>query len=256
MRANKNKSSIFLKIDGENLSTTSLTIPEISKVLGLIEGITLDVADNEGFNLSLRLNSLKPGSVGIALEGIDLEPDTLPNIYKKVSEVFRTGFSDASNLLLKKVDELNKFLKSKSAWIDILENENSKTTITKILVNENLITSNYKNIKGSTTIYGKVIRIGGKTPAVMIEIDKDKNLSFSIKEEYINFFANNLYKNVVLYGIAEWEPNTLSLKDFNLEKAEPLKLKSMKDTVKVIKNNFGKHFDKIENPDQWVKENR
>ena len=70
-------------------------------------------------------------------------------------------------------------------------------------------------IKGTTTIFGRCVRVGGKTPKVDLELPNRSRLIHceTTKEIAINL-SQSLYKNVALYGKALWDSHTLELVEF------------------------------------------
>ncbi|MBK8396232.1 MAG: hypothetical protein IPL26_13485 [Leptospiraceae bacterium] len=252
----KEKSSVFLKFNGENMSPSSLTISEITKILGILEQITTDSAEAEDKKFTLRLQALKSGSCGVALNG-DIEEDFLTKFFRRVAQSFKENNLDGFTIdVKKKLEELNKFLKSKTSWIDVFRNEEDTKPLDTIASVEKLNLTGLKYIEGVTTVYGKVLWLGGKTPSVTIEIDEEKSFSCIISEKLVPFFADNIFKEVILHGVASWEPRTHIIKEFKIERVESRKLKPINEAMKNIKNDFGHYFDNIDNPDKWVREIR
>ena len=72
-------------------------------------------------------------------------------------------------------------------------------------------------IKGTTTIFGMCVRVGGKTPKVDLALPNRNRLIHceTTKEIAINL-SQGLYKNVALYGRALWDSNTLELVEFEV----------------------------------------
>lgn len=70
-------------------------------------------------------------------------------------------------------------------------------------------------IKGTTTIFGMCIRIGGKTPKVDLALpNRSRLIHCETTREIAISLSRSLYKNVALYGQALWDSQTLELVEF------------------------------------------
>ena len=70
-------------------------------------------------------------------------------------------------------------------------------------------------IKGTTTIFGMCVRVGGKTPKVDLSLsNRDRLLHCETTREIAVRLSRSLYKNVALYGEALWNPDTWELVEF------------------------------------------
>ena len=70
-------------------------------------------------------------------------------------------------------------------------------------------------IKGTTTIFGRCVRIGGKTPKVDLALpNRSRLIHCETTREIAISLSRSLYKNVALYGQALWDSHTLELVEF------------------------------------------
>ena len=70
-------------------------------------------------------------------------------------------------------------------------------------------------IKGTTTIFGRCVRVGGKTPKVDLALPNRRRLIHcETTREIAISLSRSLYKNVALHGRALWDPHTLELVEF------------------------------------------
>lgn len=94
-------------------------------------------------------------------------------------------------------------------------------------------------IKGTTTIFGRCMRVGGKIPKVDLALsNRDRLLHCKTTREIAIRLSRSLYQNVALYGRAMWDPDTWELIEFkatqiaNQEYESPVK--ALKEISKVV----------------------
>ncbi len=106
----------------------------------------------------------------------------------------------------------------KQKW-DILfsekQNQSYHIRETEISAQQPIAPPSPQFIKGTTTIFGMCVRVGGKTPKVDLALPNRSGLIHceTTKEIAIRL-SRSLYKNVALYGQAQWDSHTLELVEF------------------------------------------
>ena len=72
-------------------------------------------------------------------------------------------------------------------------------------------------ITGETTIYGKIERVGGAKPKVMIRSEDNNLIICDISEEMAQQLGHKLYKISGFVGSAKWRSDDYSFDSFNIE---------------------------------------
>jgi hypothetical protein len=93
-------------------------------------------------------------------------------------------------------------------------------------------------ISGETTVYGKVERVGGATPKVVIRTATNSSISSAVSEDLAKKLAQRLYSWMGLRGTATWCTEDFTMEDFKIEditeyEEQPLK-KSMDELSRLI----------------------
>jgi len=70
------------------------------------------------------------------------------------------------------------------------------------------------HIEGTTSIYGRCIRVGGKTPKAIIELYQGKSLPINLSEDMAKELAKSLYEDVCIEGKAKWNTEDLMIAEF------------------------------------------
>lgn len=88
-------------------------------------------------------------------------------------------------------------------------------------------------IEGTTSIYGRCIRVGGKIPKAMIELYQGRSLPINLSEDMAKQLAKRLYEDVCIEGKAKW--NT---EDWMIDEFEAVRICEFRatDPVKAFEN--------------------
>ncbi len=68
--------------------------------------------------------------------------------------------------------------------------------------------------EGTTTIYGRCIRVGGLKPKAEIRLFQGKALFIALSEQMAKELAKSLYEEVCIEGIAKWDTEDWTIKEF------------------------------------------
>jgi len=115
------------------------------------------------------------------------------------------------------------------------------TPTTEIKISEN------QRIKGDTTIYGKIVRVGGVSPRIRLELIEGYGLSINVSEEVAREIARNLYDVISLNGIATWNRKDFHVIDFDVESIGKYRATSNINSFNELREVLGEYWDKIDN---------
>ncbi len=81
---------------------------------------------------------------------------------------------------------------------------------------ENQVSSapSIKYVEGTTTIYGRCIRVGGIKPRAEIRLYAGETLFIDLSEQIAKELAKSLYEEVCIEGIAKWNTEDWTIKEF------------------------------------------
>jgi hypothetical protein len=100
-------------------------------------------------------------------------------------------------------------------------------------------------VYGDTTIYGKVIRVGGRRPRVMIETIAGESVFCDASPAIAKQLAPRLYERVRLEGKAAWDPDSWSLLEFRIREAESGPKEDPSSVIKQLSSRIGGYFSDI-----------
>jgi hypothetical protein len=112
--------------------------------------------------------------------------------------------------------------------------------------------------KGSTSIFAKVIRVGGNAPSVLVQLPNNERRTFVVSgKEVAQQLGGMLYQRVVLHGDARWLRGNRKLADFKVRKVGGYSDNTANpaETMKDLSRIMGHHWDGV-NADEYLKEER
>lgn len=236
-----------------SLPPEKVSANEFSKVVSAYENAIVSVVKK---NHPHRLIPAHISVTGVEKDdlGIDLKPNSDDDIFEAAHEINVNISNRTFNKLpINAVENLNiiqRFINEKgvTAYLNGYEGIASSqiTSETNLEVDETFY------LQGETTIYGKVVRIGGATPKVRIEIDKNKSISIEVKTDVAKDLSSHLYETVAITGLAKWKKEDNELVDLKFISHKKLSKKSLTEKLKELKSVIGKHWDNIDNPDEHL----
>jgi hypothetical protein len=101
-------------------------------------------------------------------------------------------------------------------------------------------------IQGQTTIYGRILRVGGKTPRVMIETIPGDTLSCVVSLEIARELGERLYEFAEFSGIASWNANDWKIAEFRIQSFTISSTKTPEQTMNELRSLVGRYFEGID----------
>ncbi len=89
-------------------------------------------------------------------------------------------------------------------------------------------------LKGRTTIYGRVITVGGVEPRAQLRLLNGRLFRVKLKEETAKALAVRLYQVVALKGIASWRSDNMEMVNFEVEEILPYQETDFSEVIKKI----------------------
>lgn len=114
-------------------------------------------------------------------------------------------------------------------------------------------------LKGTTTLYGEVVQLGGKAPKVDIQpIGYSRTVHADATREIVKDLENNgrLYQLVALTGEATWDPVTYEITSFTVDRWNTFAPPGAATAMQEMRAKYGKHFDAIHDVGAWLTELR
>lgn len=187
-------------------------------------------------------------------ESIFFKPSIEEELFEAANEI---NYSISHNTITKlpfktvqQLEEIQKFVYSKNCVAELNGYENIESA--RITPTTNLKINRYFFVKGQTTVYGKLIRLGGAKPLVRIELDDGKAISFETTEKNARELASHLYKRIGIKGMAKWKKENYELMELKPQEFIKLNDRTLTEKMNGLAELLKPYWNNIEDPDEYV----
>src|SRR5262249_9907065 len=101
-------------------------------------------------------------------------------------------------------------------------------------------------VEGQTTLYGVILRVGGKTPRVMIETVSGDTLTCSVSLEIAREMGERLYEFAEFYGVASWDPKEWKVREFRIQSFKVSSTKTPEQAMNELRILVGRYFEGVD----------
>ena len=184
------------------LTNLEATILEMAKVQ--------NIEKNEEVPLSLVEIATGSNRLGLAVS-----PLFVPVIAQITHAITRQNFSTIPAKAHRSLYEIYEQAKSESWEVHFVENKSRAIEMATISDERPIPNPASPHVKGTSTIFGKCIRVGGAEPKVDIRLpNRSRLLHVEVTEEMARRLARNLYGTIAMTGEATWEKETWFIVNF------------------------------------------
>lgn len=114
-------------------------------------------------------------------------------------------------------------------------------------ITPSMIVADAPLIRGETTLYGQVLRVGGRRPKVLIAShDNSGTVACDVNQDIARVLGGRLYTDIAVSGMAIWNAETLRIESFEIIELLPYQKTALADALRRISERFGKYYDKID----------
>ena len=244
--------TLKIKFTGGEINPSKVTANEFAKIVSSYENALLSIVKTDN---SINKNVEFISIVGVKNESltIEAEPHTKEvkeaanriNTAIKNKKINRLPFSVVENL-----EAIQSFVIKHQCKAILNGIEGVETA--EINVDSDIKVSDSLYFSGETTVYGKIIRIGGSQPKVRILLDNGKYISVVSSKENVKELSPNLYSRIGIKGIGKWKKENNELVEIKAKSFVILSDLPLTDRLKGLSKLIGKYWVNIDNPDDYV----
>lgn len=215
---------IRFEVKGADLTPETMPLAKLIEVLGLLERAVVAFARSQGIKPEdsgfVSLTSVFESSAG-------LEVSTPAPLLPPVRSVTRAIESGTTQQLPRSVQdplhELSQVV-AKQGW-SFASREDRKLEIPLAVISAARPVPKPEELpplEGSTTIFARCVKVGGRDPKAELEIPRSpKLLNVELDERVARALGGFLYDWVVVEGTARWNPETLKMESFRAHRVSP-----------------------------------
>ena len=227
------KSFIEVSFSGEDIKPDSVKASDIADILKAVE----DMVEAQVFrdHPEIDKETVVVGLVGVKSSSLDLQfSSTIPELalaaFQDTGQAIRDR--DFSRLPSSSFDALAlvvSFTRKRQCTADFIILNGKRDVIATITPDIEL--ERKPLLTGETTIYGQVVRVGGRKPRVMVEMVDGRTIFCAANVDIARTLGGRLYQVVGLAGIAEWDSKTLTMDTFAIKAILPYEATSFKQAM-------------------------
>ncbi|MBF0404699.1 hypothetical protein [Candidatus Magnetominusculus xianensis] len=210
-----------IKFAGEKILPETIRARDLAELVSKVEEsltaiIVKDNADVNPDDIVIGLVNIEKGSTILTFESS--RADLALNAFTVLSDAIATGdyYKIPSNSV-KGIKSVYDFIKKGDCVAEFRTQSGSVKPLAFISPQTEIIFPTATQLSGKTVIYGKVIRAGGKTPIIGIELIDNRIIYCDVSESIAKVIARRLYCWVGFSGIAKWNADDYSIESFNIE---------------------------------------
>lgn len=248
---------IEIRLAGSGLVPGNVRSKDLAEVIDSVEDMIASLIEREYPEISkedviVGLVALKEGSV--RLQFASQLPNLVRPAYARLAQsVQKEDYTGLPSSSLDSLKKITSFSRRKNCELEFWTHNGKSEMLATI--KPNTLIQPIPLIAGPTTIYGEVIRVGGKHPRAVIQLESTVTVSCTLDISLAKQLAMRLYTWVGLYGTGKWNAKDFKLDDFNIERILDYEDAPITNAMSELSKLIGGYFDDID-PEQYVAELR
>lgn len=226
----------LMLIEPHQVQSETVKAGDIADILKAIESMV--EAQVFQTHPEVKKDQIVIGFTNIRAASVDLQ---FYSAYNKIAEssfqelghaIELNKFTGLPGPSFKAVIAVSAFSRKYKCDAEIVHQNKKRTVLAKITPDTKI--EQPSPLRGETTIYAKVVRVGGKEPKVEVETVDGYTLYCDAPLEVVTNLGSKLYQVVGLMGIAKWDQGLNNIEEF-----------SIKDVTQYQKVSFKRAMDEL-----------
>ena len=217
---NRDMSTEFIGLRLTGMKPSDIRAGELAKIIISFEDMIASTVQRSRPQISkdeLGVGLVKIEDKSIGLEFSTKLPELTVSAYDIITDsVAKGNFLELSGDTLQSLREIHSFIKAKNCEGELFS-RNGKTVLKAILLPSTEIPQHPK-VTAQTIIYGRIVRVGGVDPRVMVEQASGKTIFCRVKDEDLaRKLGERLYMWAGFDGLATLDSDSLEILEFRVE---------------------------------------
>lgn len=223
------KSIFHIEMRGSGVYPRTTPLKELIDFLTNLEVTLLETAKAQDVDIQEGVVSLVEIQEGSNRLGLAVSPLFLPVIAQITRTVATQEFSNIPERAHRSLYGIYEQAQKKNWEIHFVADKARDIEVATISNEQPIPNPVSPYVKGTSTIFGRCIRVGGAEPKVDVRLpNRSRLLHVEVTEEMARRLARNLYDNIAMTGEATWERDTWFIVNFratsvvNIQSGTPL----------------------------------
>lgn len=248
------------KLKGIKVNPKSVPLNDLIEVSKALQSAITPLMSSEKPNAdnlkSISIVDVREGSSDYAIHTASAEVN---NAWEALfSAMKEDDYNDLPSQSISHLKRLNEFIEKKSyTALEFAEHDNYKQGSIEISKQHLLKLPQEEVLECLTSIYGKLLRVGGSKPTIVISLPNAQTLTCTVSSELACSISANLYKDIGLEGVAYWKIPGWELKEFSVLKANIYDhSQDLRSTINEIKEIVDGEYDEVDDIEGFIRKLR
>lgn len=255
---NSDISQEYLEVDFSDIKPIQVKAGEIANIITAIESMVESQIYQR--NPGLKKEPLILSFTDIRSDSIDLQfhspyfKDTIA-VFQKVGQAINdNNYSGLPEITYKAIDTIAGFTRKHHSRVEFIH-QNSKRNVIATIPPDTVL-SRPPALIGETTIYAKVIRVGGQKPKVEVETVNGDTLFCEASIDITTKLGTRLYQIVGLVGTAIWDSELNNIEQFSIKDVTEYANTSIKEAMNELSRLTKEYYSNIDDVEEYISEIR
>lgn len=247
-----------IRFVGNKIAAEHIRSRDLANVLEAIDDMFASVITSQYPHLTKKdivigLVNIDRGSVSLQFCPQLREP--AQEAFEIIASAINEDFYDRlRNPTIDALQKLVNFSHANNCNTEFRINKNQPKPLAKITPETNIKPS--PKLSGETILYGKLLRVGGKTPKIWLELPDGNDFFCETNEPLAIDLAARLYTWVGLKGDARWNSRDHTIDSFYAREITLYQNQNITETFNAIRKYIGNWISEIHDVDEYVNELR
>ena len=252
------KSVIEVSFSGEGIKPDSVKASDIADILKAVENMVESQVFREHPEIDKEQVIL--GFVNIKSESVDLQfvspiEEIVFPIFRSIGQAVRTNdYKDLPTGSIDALDTIVSFSRRKQCIAEFVTNNGHREILATITPKTTL--ERRARLSGETTIYGQVVRVGGREPRAMVELLNGQTVFCDTNEAVAKKLGSRLYTTVGLFGMARWDDESLKLEQFTIKDVTTYEELPLEDVMNQLAKAVGVYYSDVTDVEKYISDIR
>lgn len=245
---------IEVSFSGEGVKPNSVKASDIADILKAVE----DMVEAQVFrdHPEIDKDQVILGFVSIKGDSVDLkfvspiEGIVFPIFQGIGKAVTANDYRDLPTGSIEALDKIVTFSRKKQCVAELVTSDGHRRVLATIT--PNIVFEKRARLSGETTVYGRVVRVGGKDPKAMVELLNGQTIYCETTEAIARKLGTRLYTNVGLSGLARWDAESLQLQQFTITDVTPYEELPLEDAMNQLAKAVGTYYSDVHDADKYI----
>jgi hypothetical protein len=244
---------IAMRLAGHAMVPGAIRSHDLAELIDSFEEMIACVVADRHLNIKkddvvIGLASLGDGSIRLGFKSV-VPSVVIPAYLSVASAVNKNEFTSLPSSSRRALDKIISFTRRHHCVAELHSPDNDEL-IASITPSTNTQVSGLA--QGLTTIYGRILRVGGKNPRVTVETVSGDSIYCDVSFEIAQELGRRLYEFAEFSGMATWNPNGWQIEEFRIESFASSATKTPEQGMNELRSLVGRYFEDIDDVDSYI----